>query len=216
MLDGIPVQRSASYLPFDILDLYEARPQTLSRILPTIIDYARQGFSFCPGEMHLAQLGNIDKAVSAFSDAFGAPKYIFQYRTSDTPLQMLPARKQLRFDDNATYLLVGCLGGLGRSLAGWMMGLGARRFTFLSRSGADSKSAAKLVEDLQAAGAEVQVVRGDATSRSDVEHAVANIPSQHPIKGVIHAAMVLRVRTLFASPFHLLPLNAAVMKPNNA
>ncbi|KAH8195328.1 hypothetical protein TruAng_010496 [Truncatella angustata] len=192
VLDGIPVQRGASYLPFDILDLYEARPEILSRMLPTIVDYARQGSSFCPGEMHLAQLGSIDRAVSAFSDAFGAPKYVFQYRTSDIPLQVLPARKQLRFDVDATYLLVGCLGGLGRSLAGWMMKLGARRFTFLSRSGADSKSAAKLVEDLQAAGAEIQIVRGDATSRSDVERAVAGVPSQYPIKGVIHAAMVLR------------------------
>ncbi|KAF7524694.1 hypothetical protein G7054_g11326 [Neopestalotiopsis clavispora] len=192
VLDGIPVQRGASYLPFDILDLYEARPEILSRILPTIVDYVRQGSSFCPGELHLAQLGSIDRAVSVFSDAFGAPKYVFQYRTSDVPIQVLPTRKQLCFDADATYLLVGCLGGLGRSLAGWMMELGARRFTFLSRSGDDSKSAAKLVEDLEAAGAEVQIVRGDATSRSDVERAVAAIPSQYPIKGVIHAAMVLR------------------------
>ncbi len=74
-----------------------------------------------------------------------------------------------------------------------MMESGARRFTFLSRSGADSKSAAKLVADLEAAGAYVQVVRGDATSRADVVRAVEGISSQYPIKGVVHAAMVLRV-----------------------
>ncbi|KAH9986109.1 hypothetical protein F4779DRAFT_624315 [Xylariaceae sp. FL0662B] len=69
----------------------------------------------------------------------------------------------------ATYLLVGCLGGLGRSLASWGMESGARRFIFLSCSGFESNYAKKLFSGLVAVGDFVQVVRGGATSRADID-----------------------------------------------
>ncbi|KAK5999099.1 Reducing polyketide synthase DEP5 [Cladobotryum mycophilum] len=192
VLDGIPVQRSASYMPFDLVEMYQSRQQLLSRLLPTVVGYAKQGLSFVPGEAQTIDLADLDQAVSSFSDAFGAAKSVVQYQASEKPIQVIPSRVKPQFSADATYLLVGCLGGLGRSLTSWMMESGARRFAFLSRSGADSKSAAKLVADLEAAGAFVQVVRGDATSRDDVARAVGGVSSKYPIKGVVHAAMVLR------------------------
>lgn len=80
-----------------------------------------------------------------------------------------------RFNPEATYLLIGCLGGLGRSLNSWMMESGARRFTFLSRSGADFKSGPKLVSNIESAGAVVYIVRGDATSKGNVASAVLGV-----------------------------------------
>lgn len=194
VLDGVPIQRNASYMPFDILDIYRSRPDLVSKALPTIVEYSNDASRIIPGMVRLVGLGDLDHAVSDFSDSFGAVKSIIQYKASNVPIQTLSTRAnkfQLRSD--ATYVLVGCLGGLGRSLTSWMMESGARRFTFLSRSGADAKFAAKLVGDLEAKGAFVQVVRGDATSRADVVRAVEGIPSQYPIRGVVHAAMVLRV-----------------------
>lgn len=197
-LDTIPVQRGASYMPFDVLDIYEARPEALSALLPTIISMFKQGLIVAPGQVEPINLAHLDQAVSDFSDSFGAAKHVVKYEPSKAQIQVLPTRAPLKFDSESTYLLVGCLGGLGRSLTSWMMGSGARRFTFLSRSGADSKSAAKLVNDIEAAGAIVQVVRGDATSMADVTRAVEGVSPKHPIKGVVHAAMVLRV----SSPRH--------------
>jgi hypothetical protein len=74
-----------------------------------------------------------------------------------------------------------------------MMKKGARRFAFLSRSGTDGEQAAILVEDVKKAGAEVQVIRGDVTVKKDVESATKAIPSKFPLRGVVHAAMVLKV-----------------------
>ena len=70
---------------------------------------------------------------------------------------------------------------------------GARRFAFLSRSGVDSKQAAILVDDLKATGAAVEVIRGDVSVESDVQRAVKMISTNHPIRGVVQAAMVLKV-----------------------
>ncbi|KAK3342085.1 KR domain-containing protein [Lasiosphaeria hispida] len=192
-IDTLPVQRGASYLPFDILDIYEGRPEVLSALLSRVLDLYRRDLLAAPGVLQAFGLGNIDQGVTAFSDAFGAVKPVIQY-TGPEPavVEALPSRKPLKFDSEATYLLVGCLGGLGRSLTSWMMKSGARRFTFLSRSGADAPSAAKLVSDIESAGAIVQIMRGDVTSADDVALAVRGVPSEHPIKGVVHAAMVLR------------------------
>ncbi|RYP73830.1 hypothetical protein DL771_003408 [Monosporascus sp. 5C6A] len=191
-LYGVPTQRGASYMPFDILDLYESRPKILSGLLPTILDMFRRESMGPPSEPSEVNLADLDKAVAGFSSAFGAPKSIIQYESSEKPVMVLPGRPPPKFSPNSTYLLVGCLGGLGRSLTSWMMKSGARRFVFLSRSGTDSPSAAKLVKDIESAGAIVQVVRGDAGSREDVARAVQEVPSEFPVKGVVHAAMVLR------------------------
>lgn len=193
-IDTVPVRRGALYMPFDVLDLLEARPGVVASFLPLILDLFNKGRFKVPGVVQHISLGEIDKAVSNFSDAFGVVKPVIHYEASEEPLWVIPAlRTKLQFNSDVTYLLVGCLGGLGRSLTSWMMESGARRFAFLSRSGTDSKSAAKLVKDIEAAGAIVQVVRGDATNRADVVRALKEIPSRYPVRGVVHAAMVLRV-----------------------
>ncbi|KAH9209743.1 putative polyketide synthase [Leptodontidium sp. 2 PMI_412] len=191
-LDAVPAQRGASYMAFDVVDLLEGRPETLAALLPRIIKLSQQGSIVAPGPIQLVNLDGLDKAISSFSDAFGSHKFVVTYGTTRSEIPVLPTRPRLQFSPESTYLLVGCLGGLGRSLTSWMMESGARRFIFLSRSGTDTLSAAKLVKDIKENGADVQVIRGDATSRNDVVRAVQGVSPQHPIKGVVHAAMVLR------------------------
>ncbi len=87
--------------------------------------------------------------------------------------------------------MIGCLGGLGRSMSKWMIKQGARKFVFLGRSGIDKTPARKLVEDLEHSGATVLVVRGDVGRYSDVQRCVEAIDGD--IGGVIQAAMGLNV-----------------------
>lgn len=115
-------------------------------------------------------------------------------RIRHNPLpQIQSAGKELRFSADAAYLLVGCLGGLGRSLTTWMMEKGCRNFAFISRSGADKPEAAQVVESIKEAGASAQVFRADATIDTDVAKVVSAVAAARPIRGVVHAAMVLQV-----------------------
>jgi hypothetical protein len=74
-----------------------------------------------------------------------------------------------------------------------MASRGARQFIFLSRSGADKPEAASLVEELQDSFEDmsIQVVRGDVSSRADVDRAISAAIST--IRGVVQAAMFLEV-----------------------
>ncbi len=104
---------------------------------------------------------------------------------------MLPTKYDCVFSPTKTYLLSGCLGGIGRSITKWMMERGAKKFAMIGRSGLDREPAQRLVKDLEAAGADVGVTRGDVGDASIVEKAVAAIEGE--IGGVVQAAMGLDV-----------------------
>lgn len=192
-LDTIPLHRGASYLSFDMLELFAYKPQILSSLLQSTVALFRQEPTLAAGPFKVFDLAELDFAVSVHSDSITASKSLISYKPSEKSLSVLPAQPTLRFRADATYLLVGCLGGLGRSLTSWMTDNGARRFAFLSRSGTDQEQASILVNDLEASGIACQVIRGDAAMKSDVERAVQSIPAEFPIRGVVQAAMVLRV-----------------------
>lgn len=70
---------------------------------------------------------------------------------------------------------------------------GCKNFVFISRSGADKPEAAQVTTSLQDAGASLRVFRADASSEEDVMAVVADVSATQPIRGVVHAAMVLQV-----------------------
>jgi NAD(P)-dependent dehydrogenase (short-subunit alcohol dehydrogenase family) len=107
---------------------------------------------------------------------------------------MLPTKYDCNFSPTKTYLLSGCLGGIGRSITKWMMKRGAKNFAMIGRSGLDKEPAQRLVKDLKDAGADVSVTRGDVGDVSVVEKAVATIEGE--IGGVVQAAMGLDVCSL--------------------
>jgi acyl transferase domain-containing protein/NADPH:quinone reductase-like Zn-dependent oxidoreductase len=194
VVDTVPLHRGASYLSFDMLDLHAWKPHVLKELLALAISLYRRQAIPALEPISIKNIAEIDDAVASFSDNFHSGKTVLSYEPSETALRILRSRPSFKFRADATYLLVGCLGGLGRSLTSWMMKKGARRFAFLSRSGTDSKQAAILVDDLQAAGVVVDVIRGDVSVEADVKRAVSLIPADHPVRGVVQAAMVLKVR----------------------
>lgn len=99
-------------------------------------------------------------------------------------------RKTPKFDSSGSYLLVGGLGGLGRSISIWMVEHGARNLVFLSRSAGSRAEDQEFVQELESMGCEVQLVKGSVANIEDVTRAV-KIPAR-PLKGVIQMSMVLR------------------------
>jgi NAD(P)-dependent dehydrogenase (short-subunit alcohol dehydrogenase family) len=99
----------------------------------------------------------------------------------------------LKLDPEATYLFVGGLGGLGRSLAKEFVASGARNIAFVSRSGGTTSKAKAVLDELSVGGARANAYSCDISDRTSfeatMEHCAQDLP---PIKGVIQMAMVLR------------------------
>ncbi|PFH62270.1 hypothetical protein XA68_14401 [Ophiocordyceps unilateralis] len=137
-------------------------------------------------------VSEIAQAYRYFTNKDRIGKVAISMENPHSRVPVMPAQYKTVFDAEKTYLLVGCLGGLGRSLSRWMMSRGARKFVFLGRSGCDKPTARQLVTRLEDAGASVTVVRGDVSDASHVREAVAACVAEGPIGGVVQAAMGLK------------------------
>jgi shikimate 5-dehydrogenase len=109
-----------------------------------------------------------------------------------------PAARQIKFDPEATYLLVGGVGGLGKPIAIWLAERGVKSMTFLSRSAGKSEESKKLFREIEAMGCAVTAVAGCVDEAEDVQRAIS--ASKSTIKGVFQLAMVLKVSKPFPTP----------------
>lgn len=99
-----------------------------------------------------------------------------------------------RFDPNASYVVVGGLGGCGRAILRWMANKGATNIIVPSRSGASSQAAKDIVAELAAKAVRVIATRCDASSTADLSSLLQDCAEiMPPVKGCINAAMVLQV-----------------------
>jgi mycoketide-CoA synthase len=91
-----------------------------------------------------------------------------------------------------TVLITGGTGMAGSTLARHLVTHhGVQNLVLLSRRGPDTAGSAELVNELEAAGARVTVAACDAADRATLAAVIADIPAQHPLSRVIHAAGVL-------------------------
>lgn len=105
-------------------------------------------------------------------------------------LGVVERRRNLEFEASASYLIVGGLGGLGRSVSIWMAMHGARELIFLSRSAGKRAEDADLVRELESMGCRIQLVQGSVANVDDVTRAITE--AHAPLKGILQMSMVLR------------------------
>jgi len=129
-------------------------------------------------------------------------KIILNLPQDDSVLEAVAEVQPVSFRKDAAYFIPGGVGGLGRSLAIWLIERGAKHLVFLSRSAGISNDSRHLAAELESMGATATMVSGTINDVDDVKKAIAASPS--PIRGVFQMAMVQRVRVSQA-PAAILP-----------
>jgi len=109
-----------------------------------------------------------------------------------------------------TVLITGGTGGLGARVALSLAARGTRHLLLLSRRGPDAPGAPRLREQLEELGATVTIRACDVSDRTALAEVLAEIPDDHPLGAVVHAAGVLDDGVLDAlSPERLATVLAA-------
>ena len=142
--------------------------------------------------MNFASIGKHDQVLDNNGGRVG--KVVFKHDPSDL-ISVIPDRPSpYKFDAEASYVLAGGLGGLGRSLARWMAARGAKSLVFLSRSGRVTPPVAEMLEDLKSAGCNAHILICDVANADHVKSAIENCAATlPPIKGCIQCSMTLHV-----------------------
>ena len=105
-------------------------------------------------------------------------------------LPIAPIVPEPCFRANATYLLAGGMGGLGRSIIRWMVSHGAKDITIVSRSAGIRAEDRALVTEMQELGCTLHCFAADIADVGSMQSVVNSIGK--PIAGALQMAMVLR------------------------
>lgn len=107
---------------------------------------------------------------------------------------VLRTKPSFQLDANATFVIAGGLGGIGRATARWMAGRGAKNLVLLSRFGPRTDSARELIEELQANEVRVETPSCDVTDLERMKEVLAELSADMPpIKGVMQMSVVTHV-----------------------
>ncbi|KAF1843632.1 polyketide synthase [Cucurbitaria berberidis CBS 394.84] len=189
-----------SYTCIDIGHVRKNKPLIISRLLKRTLKLYSEGHIGPIRPTKIFPATDALEAIEYIQDGAQLGRVILELRNDagDTHLTsgVTEQRRNPQFDLAASYLIVGGLGGLGRSVSVWMAMHGARSLIFLSRSAGKRAEDADLVHELESMGCKVQLVQGSVATKDDVTRAISN--AHAPLKGILQMSMVLR-DTAFAN-----------------
>lgn len=121
-------------------------------------------------------------------------------RMPSDPMDLAPtSQPPVSFSPDKSYLLVGGLGGVGRSVSSWMVQRGARYLVVLSRSAGESDADWAFIQGLEEQGCKVTCVAGSVANVADVKSAITRCP--RPLAGILQMSAVLKDQS-FAKMTH--------------
>jgi hypothetical protein len=190
-LDMEPFLLNRSYCCVDIAAMMLRRPLVIQSILRRTLQFVEEGKLRAPEKVSVFQAVDVESAFRLLGNGDHIGKVVVSMPGDPSSIPArAPVPKTLALDPNATYVITGGLGGLGRSVATWMAEKGARSIVFLSRSAGTRQTDLDFLAELASMGCSGIAVSGQVNCIEDVNKAIALSPN--PIKGVVHFAMVQR------------------------
>ena len=191
------LDRNATWVSFDLMDLSHKYPHKTATLLSDVMSIFKRG-DLIPKHsvtsMSIANVGDAFRKVLA-KDQVG--KLVLEVRGTPVVKTLGNDRPASRLDGNATYVLAGGLGDIGQRMCQLMVSRGARHIVVFSRRSLQPEKLQKTERALQslAAGCKLYCKTCDISSESQVKEVASTFVAMGlpTVKGVVQAAMVLRV-----------------------
>lgn len=175
----------------------DRRLTTLNRLLRDIVHLVKERYIHPIRPIKRFSSDAILEAFRYMQQGVHLGKIIVSMRDSKGQLKLggniQSRRTKTNLDNSGAYLLVGGLGGLGRSVSTWMVERGARQIIYLSPSAGTKEEHREFRDELSSMGCRVDFVQGSVSSLKDVIKAVAR--SEGRLKGILQMSMALGNQT---------------------
>ncbi|KAI1266689.1 ketoacyl-synt-domain-containing protein [Xylariaceae sp. FL1019] len=192
-LEKLQIDGNASVMSVDMMSILAERPRLMKALLSDVSDLMRYGKIKPISPVTVLPISDVESAFKTLHGGKTHGKIVVVPRADDMVKATKPTKPRQNLREDATYILIGGTGGLGRSMARWMISRGARHLVLVSRTGSVTGKVKRLIEDALEIGAEVVVRNCDVADPADVEDLInLQLERMPPIRGVIHGAMVLR------------------------
>ena len=225
--------KNATFTAVDLVLVFETNPHLCRRLLSDVLSLFRDGSIKAVDPVATYPIQQVEKAFRSLQSGKSMGKIVVEPQADDrvlvcdfptfssyladlTRLQaVLPPAKTAVLRADASYMIAGGSGGLGRSITKWLVRQGARHVVMASRSGPHGPGIQSLVDELNALGASLNIYSCDIANRDELNRIIdTDAASMPPICGVIQAAMVLRVCPILFSPSKL--SRSTATKPNSS
>ncbi|HEV7775100.1 MAG TPA: SDR family NAD(P)-dependent oxidoreductase, partial [Conexibacter sp.] len=160
-----------------------------------LLGLLRSAASENPGVFAVVDLDRGEDSTGALLAALGSDEPELAIRAGRVlaprlaPAVVEQPRAAQDLDPDGTVLITGGTHGLGALVARHLAAEhGARRLLLVSRSGADGDGVEELVASLAELGCEARVASCDVADRAQLQALLAEIPAEHPLTAVVHAA----------------------------
>jgi hypothetical protein len=183
-----------SFHSVNISDLTQNRPEELASVAASILLEARDKLIDSSDRVAILSVGQVHECFERLERQI--PKMItaVSLDQEDEVPMLLPRRNQNLFNPEGTYVIAGGLGGLGRSIARWIVKAGARNLILLSRFGPRNEDHFMLLDELARKNVRCVTPAADVVDHNGLSAALISARETLPeIKGVIQSFMVLEV-----------------------
>lgn len=208
-LEMRPFRKAVGFSAVDLVQLCDTRGHIVQRVLVAVMELLRtktirnispvvtyplsdiaRAFRTMQAGKHIGKIvvvPSVDDMVKVSVEII-----VFNFAVANA-IQTLPRTEIAKLSPNATYLIIGGLGGIGRSYARWLAEHGAKHLILLSRNAASSPNSSSLQAELSALGAQTMLKNCDAANIASLSAVLAECDeTMPPVRGIIHGGMVLQ------------------------
>ncbi|RJE27111.1 polyketide synthase [Aspergillus sclerotialis] len=194
MVEMGPFIRSVMFASLDLITLGEQRGPEVARIFGEINSLLEAGRIRPVSPITTFSMSEVEKAFRTMQTGKHRGKIVLEPRSGDIIKVLPPSVTPVSLPSDATYIVVGGLGGIGKSVSQFLVDRGARHLVLLSRSVSRlSESNETFIRTLRDRGTTVSLQSCDIADKEQLKAVLDNCARcMPPIKGVIQGAMVLR------------------------
>ncbi|KAF5857085.1 hypothetical protein ETB97_006264 [Aspergillus alliaceus] len=184
---------NVSFSSVDLTAITERRPMVMKRLLSNVFKLFAKGIARPVTPIASYCVSDIEAAFRSLQGGRGFGKSVIELQPEALVKVYPPQKSPVRLSAEASYIVVGGSGGLGRNIAEWLSQHGAKHIVLLARSGDTKPDVRRLIKRADSDGVKMVAPRCDISNASDVRAAISLVlRDMPPIRGVIFGAMVLR------------------------
>lgn len=189
---GLPMgifDRNASFIAIDLDRMLLERPDEVRASLKECLTAFASG-RFSPLPSVTLPASEVEKAFRLLGDRSRIGRVNLRYAAN--PVAVTIGNEKMKIRPEKAYLVTGGTGGLGLSIAQWLVEQGAKRLVLLGRGGVASETARSWVEDAERGGVEILAPPTDVSDLSSMRVVFSSLHDRNwSLAGVFHCALAL-------------------------
>jgi NADPH:quinone reductase-like Zn-dependent oxidoreductase len=206
-LSMAPFDRSITFAAVDLVVLFETQIERMNDEFQTVMKMFESGILAPVAPVTAIPVSNIEEAFRLIASRKHTGKVVVEAESDALVKAVIAKPEPLQLDPSGSYVVAGGLGDLGKRICRLLATHGAKHIVTLSRRSPSDEDRQAFEADMAQLGAALHIVKCDIIDESSMTEAASICQeSLPPVKGVIHAGMVLRVSNEIISfrQFHTL------------